>query len=164
MKKSIAILALALLSFALVQNASAQSATASQNVSLTVNAVYKISTSGNPGAMTISNGTAGTDALTSVSDNSTTYSMTQNSSTPAKITAGLSSALTSGYSLTINLASTKGTSAGAVDISSGTAKDVVTAMAKGADAAQTITYVFGANASAGILSTTAKTVTLTLTN
>ena len=76
----------------------------------------------------------------------------------------MSSGLTAGYSLTIALASTKGSSAGAVDISSGVAKDVVTAMAKGADAGQGITYVLGANASAGILTTTAKTVTLTLTN
>ncbi len=163
MKKSIVVLALAVLSFVLAQNAMAQ-ATATQNLSLTVNAVYKISTSGNPGALTISNGTAGTDALTAATDNSTTYSMTQNSSTPAKITATLNSALSAGYSLTIALASTKGTSAGAVDISSGVAKDIVTAMAKGADAGQGITYVFGANASAGILSTTAKVVTLTLTN
>ena len=163
MKKSIAILALAVLSFAFAQNAMAQ-ASANQSLSLAVNAVYKIATSGNPGAMTINNGTAGTDALTSVSDATTTYSMTQNSATPAKITAGLNTALTAGYSLTIQLASVKGTSAGAVNISDGTAKDVVTAMAKGADAAQGITYVFGANASAGILTTTAKTVTLTLTN
>jgi hypothetical protein len=163
MKKSIAILALAVLCFAFAQNAMAQ-ATATQSLSLAVNAVYKITTSGNPGALTINNGTAGTDALTSVSDATTNYSMTQNSATPAKITAGLSSGLTAGYTLSINLASTKGTSAGAVDISSGVAKDVVTAMAKGADATQGITYVFGANASAGILTTTAKTVTLTLTN
>jgi hypothetical protein len=37
-------------------------------------------------------------------------------------------------------------------------------MAIGADAGQVITYVFGANAFAGTLSTTAKTATLTLTN
>jgi hypothetical protein len=163
MNRVVSTISVAVLSFVLMQNAMAQ-ATASQSLSLSVSAVYKISTSGNPGAMTINNGTAGTDALSSVSDNSTTYSMTQNSSSPAKITAGLNSALTAGYSLTIALASAKGSSAGAVDISDGTAKDVVTAMAKGADAGQGITYVFGANASAGILSTTAKTVTLTLTN
>ena len=163
MKKSTAILALVVLGFAFAQNAMAQ-ASANQSLSLAVNAVYKLSTSGNPGAMTISNGTAGTDALTSVSDASTTYSMTQNSATPAKITAGLNSALAAGYNLSIALLSSKGTSAGAVDISDGTAKDVVTAMSKGADAGQGITYVFGANASAGILTTTAKTVTLTLTN
>ncbi len=163
MKKIVSTISAAVLSFVLVQNAMAQ-ATATQNLSLAVNAVYKLSTSGDPGALVINNGTAGTDALTSASDNSTSYSMTQNSATPAKITAGLNSALSAGYSLTIGLASAKGTSAGAVDISSGVAKDVVTAMAKGADAGQVITYVFGANASAGILSTTAKVVTLTLTN
>jgi hypothetical protein len=163
MKKSITILALTVLSFVLVQSAMAQSGTATQSVSLTVNAVYKISTSG-PVSLTINNGTAGTDALTAATDNSSTYNMTQNSATPAKITAGLNTALTAGYSLSIALASTKGTSAGAVDISNAVAKDVVTAMAKGADASQMITYTFGANASAGILSTLAKTVTLTLTN
>jgi hypothetical protein len=34
----------------------------------------------------------------------------------------------------------------------------------GADANQTVTYTFGANASAGTLSSTNKVVTLTLTN
>ncbi|MGA3245630.1 MAG: hypothetical protein ABSE41_13505 [Bacteroidota bacterium] len=164
MKKSIVVIALVVLSFALAQNAMAQPATANQTLNLAVNTVQKIAVSGDPAAMTISDGTAGTDALTSVSNALTTYSMTQNSSTPAKITAGLNSALGAGYSLQITLASLKGTSVVAVDISNGTAKDVVTGMAKGADAGQTITYTFGANASAGIMTSTAKTVTLTLTN
>ena len=77
MKKSIVILGVAILSMALVSNVMAQ-ATATQTVSLAVNSVYKISTSGNPGALTITTGTAGTNALTSVSDNTTTYSITQN--------------------------------------------------------------------------------------
>jgi len=67
----------------------------------------------------------------------------------------------------LNLASTKGTSAGNVDISnatSGSAVDIVTAINRGADAAQGITYTFSANASAGTLGSTTKTVTLTLTN
>ena len=162
MKKSIVILALVILSFAVAQNAMAQ--TAVQTLSLAVNTVQKIAVSGNPAAMTITDGTAGTDALTSVTNSATTYSMTQNSATPAKITAGLDVALGSGYSLTIELASTKGTSALAVDIAGGTTKDVVTAMAKGADAGQTITYVFGATATAGVLTTTTEHVTLTLTN
>ena len=163
MKKSIVVIALMVLGFAATQNAMAQ-ASASQNFNLAVDAVYKITTSGNPAAMTITTGVAGTDALTTVSDASTTYNMTQNSTLPGKITASIGSALPAGYSLAITLASVKGTSAGSVDISNGTAKDVVTAMAKGADAGQTITYVFGANASAGVLTSTAKTVTLTLTN
>jgi hypothetical protein len=54
-----------------------------------------------------------------------------------------------------------------VDISASTpatAVAVVTNIPKGADAARSITYTFSANASAGVMSSTAKTVTLTLTN
>jgi len=166
MKKSIVVIALVVLSFAAVQNAMAQ-ATATQNVSLAVNAVYKIATSGNPGAMTITTGTAGTNALTTVSDASTSYSITQNFASTVKVTANLDAAMAAGYTLQLNLASTKGTSAGTVDISATTpasAANVVTNVALGADANQAITYTFGANASAGVLASTAKVVTLTLTN
>ena len=166
MKKSLSTLALVVLSFAFVQNAFAQ-ATATQTVTLAVNSVFKISTSGNPGALTITTGSAGTDALTSVGDNSTSYSITQNFGNAVKITAHMDAALTSGYTLNLNLASTKGTSAGSVDISnatSGSAVDVVTGINRGADAGQAISYTFSALASAGTLSSTSKTITLTLTN
>lgn len=142
-------------------------ASATQSLNLAVNAVYKIATSGNPGALTITSGTAGTDALTSVSDASTSYSITQNFGNTVKITANLDAVLSSGYTLQISLASAKGSSAGTVDISnatSGTAANVVTGVAMGTDAAKTITYTFSALASAGTLTSTARTVTLTLTN
>jgi hypothetical protein len=141
--------------------------TVTQSVNLTVSTVYKIATSGNPGPLTVSTGTAGTDALTSVSDNSTTYSITQNFGNTVKITANLDAALQTGYTLQINLASLKGTSSGTVDIStatSGSALSVVTGISRGADAGRPITYTFSALASAGMLSSTTKTVTLTLTN
>jgi hypothetical protein len=166
MKKMMMVLAAVAVSTVLIESASAQ-ANATQNLTLAVNAVYKIATSGNPGALTITTGTAGTDALTSVSDNSTTYSITQNFASTVKITANLDAALTAGYGLSINLGSTKGTSAGTVDISnatSGSALNVVTAINKGADAGQAIGYTFSALASAGTLSSTSKVVTLTLTN
>ncbi len=166
MKKSIVILGVAILSLALVQGAMAQ-ATANQSLNLAVNAVYKIAVSGDPGALTITTGTAGTNALTSVSDNSTKYSITQNVAGTVKITANLDAALAAGYTLQMNLASSNGTSAGTVDVSStspGSALNVVSNIAMGADANQVITYTFGANASAGTLSTAAKVVTLTLTN
>ena len=155
-----------MMSFGLLQNAAAQ-ATANQTVSLAVSAVYKIATSGNPGGLTISDGTAGTNALTTVSDNSTKYSITQNVAGTVKVTANLDAAMSAGYTLQLNLASAKGTSAGTVDISSttpGAAVNVVSGIALGADANQTITYTFGANASAGTLTSTNKVVTLTLTN
>jgi hypothetical protein len=166
MKKVLTIVGAVILNFAIPMDTMAQ-ATATQNVTLAVNAVYKIVTSGNPGAMTITTGTAGTNALTSVSDASTNYSITQNFGATVKVTANLNTALPAGYTLQMNLASTKGTSAGAVDISATTpasAANVVSNIAMGADANQTITYTFGANASAGVLTSTAKVVTLTLTN
>ena len=166
MKKVISIVGAAVLSFAMVQSAMAQ-ASANQNLNLTVDAVYKIATSGNPGAMTITTGTAGNNVLTSVTDASTNYSITQNFASTVKVTANLDAALAAGYTLQINLASVKGTSAGTVDISATTpasALNAVTAIALGADANKTITYTFGANADAGVLTSTAKTVTLTLTN
>ncbi|HTP79087.1 MAG TPA: hypothetical protein VMM57_01645 [Bacteroidota bacterium] len=164
MKKLIA--TLSLLGFAGVQTLLAQ-ATATQSVTLAVNTVYKIATSGNPSPLTITTGTAGSDNLTSVSDASTNYSITQNYGNTVKITANLDAALAAGYTLKLTLASTKGTSAGSVDISNATsssAVNMVTNIQRGADAAQVITYNFAATASAGTLSSLAKTVTLTLTN
>jgi hypothetical protein len=142
-------------------------ATATQNVTLAVNAVYKIAVSGDPAPLTITTGTAGVDALSSVSDNSTNYSITQNVANTVKITAHMDAALASGYTLQLGLASSKGSSAGSVDISNataGSAVDLVTGIARGADANQTVTYTFSADASAGVLVSTTKLVTLTLTN
>lgn len=166
MKTMMISIMIGLMSTAIVESARAQ-ATATQTLTLAVNTVYKITTSGNPAPLTITTGTAGSDNLTAVSDNSTTYSITQNFGNTVKITANLDAALPAGYTLRMTLASTKGTSAGSVDISnatSGSAVNVVTSIQRGADAGQAISYTFSALASAGTLSSTAKTVTLTLTN
>lgn len=166
MKKMTMILMTGIAFVLLIESASAQ-ATATQTLTLSVNAIYKIATSGNPGPMTITTGTAGSDNLTAVTDNSTTYSITQNFGNTVKITANLNTTMPAGYTLKLALGSSKGTSAGSVDISnatSGSAVNVVTGIQKGADATQPISYTFSALASAGTLSSTAKTVTLTLTN
>ena len=157
---------MSLMSLVLAELVRAQ-ATATQTLTLAVNAIYKIATSGNPSPLTITTGTAGSDNLTAVTDNSTTYSITQNFGNTVKITANLKSVLPAGYTLMLALGSAKGTSAGSVDISnatSGSAVNVVTGIQIGADAAQPISYSFSALASAGTLTSTSKTVTLTLTN
>ena len=166
MKKTMMILLMSALSVIVIESVRAQ-ATSTQTLTLAVNAVYQISTSGNPAPLTISTGTAGSDNLTAVSDNSTTYSITQNYANTVKITANLNSVLSAGYTLKLALGSGKGTSAGTVDISnatSGSAVDVVTGIGMGADANKAITYNFSALASAGTLTSNSKTVTLTLTN
>jgi len=121
-----------MMGFALVQTAGTSHR--NQTVSLAVNAVYKIATSGNPGGLTITTGTAGTNALSTVSDNTSTYSITQNVAGTVKVTANLDAALSAGYTLQLNLASSKGTSAGTVDISNttpGAAVNVVTGICDG---------------------------------
>lgn len=166
MKKTMMVLLTGMMSMILAESVRAQ-ATATQTLTLAVNAVFQIAASGNPSPLTITTGTAGSDNLTAVTDNSTTYSITQNFGNTVKITANLNSALPAGYTLMLGLGSTKGTSAGSVDISnatSGSAVNVVTGIQIGADAGQSISYTFSALASAGTLSSTSKTVTLTLTN
>jgi len=161
----VAILTVLLLAgFAAESNAQAS---VNQNVTLAVNPIYLMAVSGDPAPLTITTGTAGSDQLTPVSDNSTDYSMTQNVAGTVKITAEIDAALAAGYTLEVNVSSTQGTSQGDMDISSatsGSAMDVVTGIAMGANANQTIQYTFGALASAGQLAATTRVVMLTLTN
>ena len=85
MRKSLLTLGVAMMSLALVQNASAQTAT--QAVSLTVSKVYRIAITGAATInMGINAGVAGTDALTPVTDATTTYAITQNNSAATKVT------------------------------------------------------------------------------
>ena len=162
MKKSIVIFGVALMGFTLVQDASAQTAT--QAVSLTVSKVYRIAITGAATInMTINAGVAGTDALTAVTDATTTYAITQNNSAATKVTANLDAVMAKGK-LKVALVSALGTTAGTVDISnatSGSALNVVSAIAMGAETGKAITYTFSANASEGLF-TAAKTVTLTV--
>ncbi len=166
MKKSLVILTALVLSLIFTQSVFAQ-ATANMSVTLAVSAVYKITATATVPNLTISDGTAGVDALTSASDASTKYSITQNFGNTVKITGYLSGAMPAGFTLSMNLASLKGTSKGTVDVSNATsvsAVDLVTLINRGADANQTITYTFATTATAGTLTSTARTVTLTLTN
>jgi hypothetical protein len=162
MKNVLLTLGVALMSFALVQDASAQTAT--QAVSLSVAKVYRIAVTGAATInLAINAGVAGTNALTPVSDATSTYAITQNNSAATKVTANLDAVMANGK-LQIALATGLGTTAGTVDISNATgasALNVVTAIAMGAETGKSITYTFSANASEGLFSA-AKTVTLTV--
>ncbi len=162
MNKSLVILGVALMSFALVQDVLAQTAT--QAVSLSVSKVYRIAITGAATInLAINAGVAGTDALTPVTDATSAYAITQNNSAATKVTANLDAVMPKGH-LKIALASGLGTTAGTVDITnatSGTALNVVSAIAMGAESGKSITYTFSANASEGLF-TASKTVTLTV--
>jgi len=166
MKSIITAAALALF-LVVTGNRAYSQASVNQSVTLAVNSVYLMTVSGNPAPLTITGGVAGNNNLTPASDNSTNYNITQNVGSTIRITAEIDAALASGFTLQANLASTMGTSLGNVDISnatSGSAVDMVTGIARGADANRAIAYTFSATATAGTLASTSRTVTLTLTN
>ena len=150
-------LAIALLSITVAASASAQT----QSVTVAVNAINQIAFTGSP-SLTITTATAGSNP-TSVSDAVTaTWAVTTNQ-TGAKITGSIASALPAGITLSVNLANPTGaTSAGSTALGT-TAVDLVTGITKLAQGSLGVTYTLSATAAAGVLSSTTKVVTYTIT-
>ena len=140
--------------------ASAASAqTATQTVTFQVDAINQIAFSGSP-SLVINTATAGVDP--SAATAAATWAVTTNQS-GAKVTASIGSAMPSGVSLTVNLAAPAGaTSAGAQALST-TAVDLVTGLTKVAQGTLGVTYSLTATAAAGVVSSTSRTVTYTIT-
>ncbi|MBI1922902.1 hypothetical protein HYR99_01495 [Candidatus Poribacteria bacterium] len=136
--------------------------TATQTVTFEVQAINEISVSGNPGALTVSVATAGSEP-TDATNSTTTYNITSNG-TGKKITGAINTAMPSGTSLKVSLAAPTGaTSAGTVTLSI-TAANLVTGITQKAESSKTITYTLSATVSAGVVASASKTVTLTLTD
>lgn len=134
---------------------------AKQTVTFSVTAINELSVSGNPGAMTVSSGSAGA-APTSVSDQSTRYAITTNASN-GKITAAIDSAMPAGVTLEINLAAPTGAmSAGGVPLGT-SAIDVVTGISRLNESGKGIGYTLSTSANAGVVDAQSRTVTLTVT-
>jgi len=134
-----------------------------QTLNIEVKPITKIAVSGNPGALYITDASAGSDVL-SVSDNNSNYSMMTNLDN-MKIVASINNPMPEGTRLMMKLESSKGSSSGLVDVSNAMSPvEVVTALGKGSDLNQSITYTFAANASIGQLNVDSRVVTLTLTN
>ena len=147
--------------FLLSNTAKAQ--TAAQVLTLAVNSTSFFTVSGNPAAMTISTATAGHNQLVSVTENSTTYSVTHNSHTPKRITVAIDVNLPTGITLQATLESGKGVSDGQVTLST-TTVEAVNSIVHGADKNNMITYTFSALASAGDMPARITNVIYTLTN
>lgn len=144
---------------ALAQNGS----TATQVVTIEVKPITKISVTGNPNPLIISDAVPG-QGLTSVEDQNTRYNVTTNLDN-MKIVASIDTKMPDGTKLLINLASSKASSAGLVDLTKATTPvDVVTGFSRGTDQNQTIQYVFAGNADLGEIPSQSRTVTLTLTD
>lgn len=127
-----------------------------QTVTFEVLAVNDISVSGDPGPLV-------TIAGSSDTDNSTTYNITTNEANK-KITGQLDADMPPNTTLEINLAAPTGaTSLGNVILSSAAA-DLVTGIGILSESGLTITYTFTADASAGVIASDTRTVTLTITD
>jgi hypothetical protein len=137
----------------------AQAQTSTQNVTFQVNAINQIAVAGSP-SLTINTATAGSNPTAATA--SANWAVTTNQSN-AKVTARIDSDMPAGLSLTVNLgAPTGATSAGATALSS-TSVDVVTGITKLAEGSLSIDYSLSATAAAGVVSSTSRTVTYTIT-
>ena len=137
--------------------ASAQAAT--QTVTFQVDAINQISFAGSP-SLVINTATAGSNP-TSVNA-AATWAVTTNQS-GAKITASIGSNMPAGLTLSANLTAPAGaTSAGAQSLST-IAVDLVTSITKVAQGAMAVSYSLTATAAAGVVSSTTRTVTYTIT-
>lgn len=137
--------------------------TAIQVVTIEVKPITKISVTGNPSPLIVTDALAGS-GLTSVEDQNSRYNVTTNLEN-MKIVASIDSKMPEGTKLLINLESSKANSAGLVDLTRATTPvDVVTGFSRGTDQNQTIKYVFSANSDIGEIASQSRTITLTLTD
>jgi hypothetical protein len=143
--------------------AQSEGSSVTQSVTIEVKPITKISVSGNPNPLLITDAVAGSD-LTSVSDANTKYSLTTNLDN-MKIVASINDRMPTGTRLMIRLSSSKAASIGTVDLSGAvTPVDVVTGISKCSDVDQAIDYTFAANADVSEIAIQNRVVTLTLTN
>lgn len=140
--------------------ASAASAqTATQTVTFQVDAINQVAFSGSP-SLVINTATAGVDPTAATA--AATWAVTTNQ-TGAKVTASIGSAMPAGVTLSVNLSAPTGaTSAGAQALST-TAVDLVTGITKIAQGSLGVSYSLTASAAAGVVASTSRTVTYTIT-
>jgi len=143
-----------------VASAAAFAQTATQIVTFQVNAINQISVAGAP-SLTINTAVAGS-APTSVTDNVSTWAVTTNQST-AKITGSLSAAMPAGLTLSANLAAPAGASSAGLTALSAVAVDLVTSITKLNASGLGLTYQLDATSAAGVVSSSTRTVTYTIT-
>ncbi len=137
--------------------------TAAQSLTLEVKPVARLVVNGDPGLLLINDAVPGS-SLTTVSDYSTRYDLVTNVD-QMKIVASIDDPMPSGTRLLVRLSTAKAVSTGDVDLSGAVSPvDVVTAIGRGSERDQQITYTFAADAEVGQIPTQSRTVTLTLTN
>ena len=147
----------ALVAFAAVNTASAQ---VTQTVTFQVSAINQIAVTGAP-SLTINAAVAGS-APTSVTSAANTWSVTTNQST-AMITASIPLAMPVGLTLSANLTAPAGATSTGLTALGTVAVNVVTGITKLNSAALGLTYQLDATAAAGVISSSTRVVTYTIT-
>jgi hypothetical protein len=143
--------------------AQGRNSSVTQTLTLEVRPITRLSVTGNPNSLIISDAVLGSD-LSSVSDDNTKYSLTTNLDN-MKIVASINDKMPAGTKLMVKLSSSKAASAGLVDVSGAVSPvDVVTGLSRGSDMNQSISYTFAANSGVYEVPTQTRVVTLTLTN
>jgi len=137
----------------------AQAQTSNQIVTFQVTAVNQIAFVGSP-SLVISTATAGSNP-TSATDVSATWAVTTNQS-GAKITASIGSNMPAGLTLWVSLIAPAGAT-GIGNSLSTVSVDLVTGITKLAQGALGVTYSLDATAAAGVVASTTRTVTYTIT-
>lgn len=149
----------ALAALALAANA-AQAQTAQQTVTFQVDAINQISVAGTP-SLSITTAVAGS-APTAVTSTGHTWAVTTNQ-TGAKITASIASAMPTGLTLSATMGAPSGaTSAGQKSLGT-TAVDMVTGITKLNATGLSLSYQLDATAAAGVVSSSTRVVTYTIT-
>ena len=159
MKNSTAFLSIgAFVVFAAVNTASAQTAT--QTVTFQVSAINQVAVTGAP-SLVISAAVAGS-APTSVTASGNTWSVTTNE-TGASITASIASAMPTGLTLSANLTAPAGATSTGLTALSAVATNVVTGITKLNSASLALSYQLDATAAAGVVASSTRVVTYTIT-
>jgi hypothetical protein len=133
--------------------------TATQSVTFQVDAINQIAFSGSP-SLVISTATAGSAPTSATA--SATWAVTTNQ-TSSKITASIASNMPSGLTLSVDLSAPAGGSSAGAKALSTTAVDLVTGITKLAQNGIAVGYTLDATAAAGVVSSTSRTVTYTIT-
>lgn len=147
-----------LLIVAAATSASAQTAT--QTVTFQVDAINLVGVTGSP-SLVINTATAGS-APTSATATGNTWAVTTNQ-TGAKITAALGVAMPAGLTLSASMGAPAGATSAGLKALSTVAVDMVTTITKLAASALTLDYQLDATAAAGVVASTTRVVTFTIT-
>jgi hypothetical protein len=149
-----------LATMALLASASVASAqTANQIVTFQVDAINQIAFAGSP-SLVINTATAGSNPTSATA--AATWAVTTNQ-TGAKITASIGSNMPAGLTLSVNLTAPAGGSSAGAQALSTVAVDLVTVITKLAQNGIAASYSLDATPAAGVVSSTTRTVTYTIT-